>query len=88
MLALCVLTSEVFIVLLLIILLFEYFLINKNKSRFFIKIIGITIILIAFIYTLITKNLFNDWVVHLKISKIILQDANLIDVFLFFLKIF
>lgn len=88
MLALCVLTSEIFIVLLLIILLFEYFLINKIKSRFFIKLIGITIILIAFIYTLITKNLFNDWVVHLKISKIILQDANLIDVFLFFFKNF
>jgi len=84
MLALCVLTSEVFIVFLLIILLFEYFLINKNKSRFFIKIIGITIILITFINALITKNLFNDWIGHLKISRVILQNANLIDVILFF----
>ena len=88
MLALCVLASEVFFILLLIILIVEYSLFANNRSRFFIKTIGIAIVMFIFFFILISKNLFNDWITHTKITNVILQGANLIEVFLFFLKNF
>ena len=86
MLALCVLTSEVFFVLLLIILLVEFFLNINNKNKNLIIIAGTATIIFTFFLILISKDLFNEWLVHRKITSVILQEQNLIDVFLYFIK--
>ena len=88
MLALCVLASDVFFILLLIILIVEYSLFTNNRSRFFAKTVGIAIVMFTFFFILISKNLFNDWITHTKITNVILQGSNLIDVLFFFFKKF
>jgi hypothetical protein len=88
MLALCVLASDVFFILLLIILIVEYSLFTNNRNRFFARTVGIAMVMFIFFFVLISKNLFNDWITHTKITSVILQGSNLIEVFLFFLKNF